>query len=82
MNKIAITLTLSLLFLTSCGGGKGSKNKDSTPVSQSMQMGKKYTLSEGQKIIKDSEDAIVVLETQIHTGETIAILQSGSAKIE
>jgi hypothetical protein len=55
-----------------------------TPPSKGreMQKGKSYTLHRGDVIIRQSSRTILVLNTDIQTGETNATLESGSARIE
>ena len=67
-------------------GGGGDNNDDhggtDTPTLTVMEKGKSYPMASGQAIVKQSNDAQVILNTDTRTGETSAILQQGSASIE
>jgi len=86
-----IILVLAILFLSACGGGSsnGSNSNDNVNINENknnstsipMVLGKSYTLKEGDVIIRDDENTTLLLETNIITGETVAILQEGSAYI-
>lgn len=93
---IAIT-TITLLLFTACGGESSStpqsveedvKNVEETTTNikedttVQMKLNKAYTIQAGQKIIKQSEDAKISLQTDIASGQTIATLMSGKARIE
>jgi len=81
---VIIAIAIPLLFLASCGGGGGGGDdipeQGSTP--KSMKLHQIYSLLEGQKIVKTSADAVIILETNIDDGSTIVTLQSGSANLE
>ncbi len=79
-------LVLALLFLSACGGGgEDEKNESTNTVVNStsipMVVGKSYILKEGDVIVRDVENTTLLLETDMMTGETVATLQEGSAKI-
>ena len=77
MKKITTTLiTLSTLFLLSaCGGGAGG---DKT----AMELGKPYTMHAGNKIHRDTDDAVITLTGNLEDNTTVAILTKGKASIE
>jgi len=96
MKRIILkTATVSLLsalmiVLSACGGGGGgtlpaggehNEPSDAT-TSTEMKLGKVYTLEEGDTITKKSDDTVVVLTTDVATGDTTARLTKGSAVIE
>ncbi len=47
-----------------------------------MEIGHSYAMHKGDTIVKNAENTVVVIETDLETGETVAVLQSGSATIE
>jgi len=83
-------LVLAILFLSACGGGSsnGSNSNDNVNINENnstsipMVLGKSYTLKKGDVIIRDDENTILLLETDIVTGETVAILKKGIAYIK
>ncbi|WP_353661647.1 hypothetical protein [Hydrogenimonas sp. SS33] len=85
LRKAAAPFTL-LLFLAFSGCGGGGGGNDTASVAQgsgtTMTAGRSYALKEGDRIVKRSPDAQVLLETDLNTGETTATLISGSAAIE
>jgi len=89
MTKMKLTiLTVATFLFTACGGGGGEDTSNRTglstpePTAISMKIGQLYAMKEGQTIVRDSDPTVVVLETDIEAGVTIATLQSGSASIE
>ena len=86
-HTIFLTALLTATLLAGCGGGGGgssftSTDENTVPAGRAMEPGRPYTMSAGETIVRNSDDAVVVLETDIATGETVAILQSGSAYIQ
>jgi len=85
MNKsIRIFIMTLTLFLTACGGGSGGHDSSTSPSTStrvSMVPNQTYTIHSGQSISKDSTPTEVIVETDTNTGETEAILKSGSASI-
>jgi len=78
--KIFATALLLAWGLAGCGGGGGgteSASEDTRTVA--MVAGRAYTVEEGDTIEKRSADTVVLVETDLHSGETTATLQSGSA---
>lgn len=91
MTKMKLTiLTVAIFLFTACGGGGGGEEDTSNetggstpePTTMTMKIGESYTMKEGQTIVRDSDPTVMLLETDIETGVTIATLQSGSASIE
>ncbi len=91
--KLYRTLLASVAMasmLTGCGGGGGGGSEFSSAdgnvnieaSSTQMTIGRAYTVHEGDTIVKNAENTVVVIETDLETGETVAVLQSGSATIE
>jgi len=78
--KFLIILGVFLSFV-SCGGGGNENRSSSDLINIDMVLNKTYTISEGQSIVKKSEDARVLLNNDIKTGETKAILKSGKCVI-
>jgi len=80
-------LVLALLFLSACGYDcrENDEKTENTNVvnttSIPMVVGKSYILKEGDVIVRDVENTTLLLETDMMTGETVATLQEGSAKI-
>lgn len=79
--KVTILTIIATVLFTACGGGGGNGDGDDPEV-VTMQKGKPYEMQSGQAIVKKSDDAQVLLETNIETGITTAVLQQGSAVIE
>lgn len=75
--KISFLIPLMLLFVACGGGGGNTSNGDNNMI-----VGKKYMMSKGRTIVKKTDPTVVLIETNIETGKTIATLQSGSAAIE
>ncbi len=67
-----------MIGFISCGGGTTS------PASSNeieMVLNKTYIISKGQSIVKKSDNARVLLSSDIKTGETKATLKSGKCAI-
>ena len=84
--KKLIFATLTVALLSGCGGGGGGGGS-ATPTTtyvpvNDMVVGTEYTIEKGDTIIKNSSDAVVELEIDRKTGETIAVLKSGKAQIK
>jgi hypothetical protein len=80
------TVLLIFMLLTGCGGGGGSSfdSSEEKPMTRGlpMEIGHSYPMHKGDTIVKNAENTVVVIETDLETGETVAVLQSGSATIE
>ena len=85
MKKIVMILAVTTtIFFTACGGGSGGHDSSTSPRTStkvSMVPNQTYTIHSGQSISKDSTPTEVIVETDTNTGETEAILKSGSASI-
>jgi len=80
-----LALATTFFLLNACGGD--SKTTTSNPPNtetekQTMTIGKKYTMKKGDSIIKESNPSTIVVETDVQTGVTTALLQEGKARIE
>ena len=51
------------------------------PRELNMERGKNYQIHKGDKIVKNSPNTIVVVETDIQSNQTVATLESGSATL-
>ena len=80
MKKIATTLiALTTLFLlNACGGGGGTADDGKT----AMELGKPYTIHAGDKIHRETDDAVVTLTGNLEDNTTVAVLTKGKASIE
>jgi hypothetical protein len=84
---VYINLSLLIILLTACGGGSDdSEISQDNPVTNirsiEMIIGKSYTVSENQTIVKEANNTLVEIESDINTKKTTAILKSGKARIE
>ena len=75
-------MTATALLFVACGGGGGGDNSDSVDTATVMQKHTPYTMQAGKTITRTEANTIIVLETNISTGETTATLVDGGAKIE
>ena len=85
---------LLVLGITACGGGGNPTNEDDTSTQDEniqdaneshaiqMKQGTTYALQRGNMIVRETNGTVLVLVTDIKTGETNATLESGSARIE
>ena len=73
-------ITLSTLFLlNACGGGGGTTDGGDKTA---MVLGKSYTMHSGDKIHRDTDDAVVTLTANLEDNTTVAALTKGKASIE
>jgi len=68
--------SLALVILVGCGGGGGSSAPD-----QEMIIGELYTVDHGDKIVKNSDTAIIYISHVDGQSESTVELQSGEATI-
>jgi len=73
------------LLLNACGGGSTANNSNQTSDtnrnSVKMKPGKTYTLTPGNRIIKDSQNALIqIRHTEDHNDSTVVLLE-GNATI-
>ncbi len=69
-------------IMAGCGGGGGSSNDIANTERGEMVVGRIYALNPGDTIVRRSDDAEVVLRTDLASGKTTATLQKGRAAIE
>jgi len=80
-----LALATTFFLLNACGGD--SKTTTSNPpnagtAKQTMTIGKKYIMKRGDSIIKERSPSTIVVETDVQTGVTTALLRDGKARIE
>ena len=79
MKNFIILLTTGILLV---GCGNSSSSSTSTPSRNiNMELAKPYTLFEGDKIIRDSEDSQLQIEHKDYTKQSTVTLLAGSATI-
>jgi hypothetical protein len=71
----------SLIFFNACGGGSNDNQTSTQEIKTPMQVGTLYTMKKGQRVEKESDYTVIVLETDINSGITTVQLDSGSAAI-
>jgi hypothetical protein len=84
IRHLFIPLLTAAALLAGCGGGGGSSfssDEASAPEERAMEIGRPYTMHSGEMIVRRTDDAVVTIETDLRTGETVATLQSGRAII-
>jgi hypothetical protein len=85
---IYVCLSFLVMLLHGCKNGGdvsessriqalGSHSTDSRKTT--MIVGKKYVLKEGDQLLRNATDTVVILESDINSGKTIAILKKGEA---
>jgi hypothetical protein len=91
MKKIIylISAVILILAINACGPTHGNDENNDTPTNTetedsglAMEEGKAYKITASNTIVRNSNNTIIILKTDIRTGETNATLESGSARIK